>query len=55
MGMLRSILGVRWDNFVRNTDIRDILCRTLVFLKFRRARMTCLGHVERIGEERQLK
>ena len=55
MGMLRSILGVRWDDFVRNADIRDMLCQVPVSLKLRRARMKWFGHVERMGEERQVK
>jgi len=55
MGTLRSILGVRWDDFVRNTVIRDMLCQAPVSLKLRRARMKWFGHVERMGEERQVK
>ena len=55
MGMLRSILGVRWDDFIRNDDIRDRLCQTPVSLKLRKARLKWFGHMERMGEERQLK
>ena len=55
MGMLRSILGVRWDDFVRNVDIREMLCQVPVSLKLRRARMKWFGHVERMGEDRQVK
>ena len=39
MGMLRSIAGVRWDDFVRNDDIRARLEQPLVSLKLRSARM----------------
>ena len=55
MGMLRSILGVRWDDFMRNDDIRERLCQTPVSLKLRKARLKWFGHMERMGEERQVK
>ena len=55
MGMLRSIVGVRWDDFVRNVDIRESLCQPPVSLKLRRARLKWFGHVERMGDERQVK
>ena len=55
MGMLRSIVGIRWDDFVRNVDIRERLCQPPVSLKLRRARMRWFGHVERMGDERQVK
>ena len=32
MGMLRSLVGVRWDDFVRNVDIRESLCHPPVSL-----------------------
>ena len=55
MGMLRNILGVRWDDFVRNADIREMLGQAPVSLKLRNARMKWFGHVERMGEDRQVK
>ena len=55
MRMLRTIIGVRWDDFVRNDDIRERLCQPPVSMKLRRARMKWFGHVERMGEERQVK
>ena len=55
MGMLRSIVGIRWDDFVRNVDIRERLCQPPVSLKLRKARMRWFGHVERMGDERQVK
>ena len=55
MGMLRSILGVRWDDFVRNADFKDMLGQPPVSLKLRKARMKWFGHVKRINEERQVK
>ena len=55
MGMLRSIVGIRWDDFVRNVHIRERLCQPPVSLKLRRARMRWFGHVERMGDERQVK
>ena len=53
--MLRSIAGVRWDDFVRNEDIRERLSQPPVSLKLRSARMKWFGHFERMGEERQVK
>ena len=55
MRMLRCIMGVRWDDFVRNEDIRARLCQPPVSMKLRRARLKWFGHVERMGEERQVK
>ena len=51
MGMLRSILGVRWDDFIRNDDIRGRLCQPPVSLKLRKARLKWFGHMERMGED----
>lgn len=55
MRMLRSILGVRWDDFERNVDIRERLCQPPVAIKLRKARLQWFGHVERMGEDRQVK
>ena len=55
MGMLRSITGVRWDDYVRNADIRARLGQPPVSMKLRKARLKWFGHVERMGEERQVK
>ena len=55
MYMLKNIVRVRWDNFVRSIYIRQRLFQSLVFLKLRRARLKWLGHVERMGDERQVK
>ena len=46
MRMLRSNVGVRWDEYLRNVDIRERLQQLPFSLKLKRARM---------GEERQLK
>ena len=53
--LLKSILGVRWDDLDRNADISDMLRMTLVSLKLRGGRMKWFGHLERMGEERQVK
>ena len=53
--MLKKILGVRWDSFARNTDIRNMLCQTTDPVKLRSARMKWLEHIDRMGEERQRK
>ena len=50
-----NIAGVRWEDMVRNVDIRERLHQPPVSLKLRRARMKWFGHVERMGEERQVK
>ena len=55
MRMLRNIAGVRWEDMVRNVDIRERLRQPPVSLKLRRARMKWFGHVERMGEEREVK
>ena len=54
MGILRSNAGVWWADFVRNDDIRARLDQPPVSSKLRSARMKWLGHVERMGEERQV-
>ena len=41
-GMLRSIVGVRWNVFVRNADIREMISR---------ARMKWFGYLEGMGDE----
>ena len=53
--MLRSIVAVRWDDFVRNIDIREGLCQSPVSLELRRTRLKWFGHVERMGDERQVR
>ena len=55
VGMLRCKVEVRWDDFVRNVDIWESLCQPPVSLKLRRARVKWLGHIERMGDERQVK
>ena len=55
MGMLRSIVGVRWDDFVRNVDIREMLSQPPVSQKLGRAMMKWFGHLERMSDERQVK
>ena len=55
MGRLRSIVEVRWDDFVRNVDIREMLSQPPVSLKLRRARLKWFGHLERMSDERQVK
>ena len=46
---------MRWDDFVRNENIRARQEEPPVSLKLRSARMKWLGHIERMGEERQVK
>ena len=45
----------KYISFGYNAVIRERLCQPLVSLKLRRARMKWLGHVERMGDERQVK
>ena len=54
MGMLRTIAGVRWDDFIRNVDIRERLRQPPVSVKLRKARLKWFGHVERMGDGRQV-
>ena len=53
--MLRSIVGVRYDDFLGNIDVRESLCQSPGSLKLKRARLKWFGHVERMGDERQVK
>ena len=46
---------MRWDDFIRNEEIRGRLCRRPVSLKLGKAMLKLFGHVERMGEERQVK
>ena len=55
MDMSRNIVGVRWHEFVSNVDIRESLCQPPVSLKLRCARLKWFDHVERMGDERQVK
>ena len=41
-------MEVRWDEFVRNADIREMLCQPSVPLNLRKARMKWFGNVERM-------
>ena len=41
--------------FVRNVDIKERSRQPPVSLKLRRTRLKCFGHVQRMGEERQVK
>jgi hypothetical protein len=52
MGMLRSLVGARWDEFVRNVDIRERLRQPPVSLKLRKARLKWFGHAQRMMEDR---
>ena len=49
MGMLRSIAGERWDDFIQNEVIRERVCQPPVFFKLKRRRLKWFGHVERMG------
>ena len=49
MGKLMNTLGLYWDDFVRNKDIRDMLCQAPVSLNLRRVRMKGFENVERMG------
>ena len=55
IGMLRSTVGVRWVDFMRNSEITEMLGQPPVSLKLRKARMKFSGHAERMNEERQVK
>ena len=49
MRMLRNIIELKWDDFVRNNHISERLCQRLASIKLRRASLKCFGHVERMG------
>ena len=53
--MLRSFADVRWDDLIRNDDIRAKLEQPPVSLKLKSARMKWLGHIKRMGEQMQVK
>jgi len=52
MKMIRTIMGIRWSNRVRNEDIRRRLQQVPVSLRVRRARLKWLGHIERMEASR---
>ena len=51
MYRLRTIAGVRWDNFLWNQDIRERLWQPSFSLKVRKSRMKWFGHFQRIEEK----
>ena len=55
MRMLRSLVGVGWNYFVRNLDIRESLHQPSVSLKLKRARTKWFVHFEIMRKERQVK
>ena len=55
MGTLKSIVGVRCNDFVKNADIKEMLGQPSVLLKLREARMIWFGHVEKMDEAMQVK
>ena len=52
MRMIRTIMGIRWTDRVRNEDIRSRLHQVPISLKIRRARLQWLGHMERMEVDR---
>ena len=52
-----SVTGaaVWWDDFVRNAEIRKRLRQPALSIKLSKARLKWFGHVERMGDERQVK
>jgi hypothetical protein len=52
---MRRITGFRWNDFVRNEEIRRMTEQAPVTLRMKRTRLKWFGHVERMGEERQVK
>jgi hypothetical protein len=48
---LRRILGVRWFDFVRNTEVRERTQQPLVSTVIRRRRFGWLGHILRMSSE----
>ena len=52
--MLRSVVGVRWNDFVSNVDKSESLYQPQVSLNLGRARLKWFCHVERMGDERQV-
>ena len=55
IGMQISRVRLRWDEFVRNIDTKKKLCQSPVSLRLRRARLKWFSHVEKMGEERQVR
>ena len=52
MRLLRRMLNIRWDDFVRNDDIRRRLNQIPVSIKIKKGRLKWFGHVERMDEGR---
>ena len=52
MKIMRSIIGVRGEDYVRKTDLKKRLCQPPVSMKLRKARLKWFGHVERIEERK---
>jgi hypothetical protein len=52
MKLLRRMEGIRWDDFVRNDDIRDRLKQIPVSKRLRSGRLSMFGHLERMDAER---
>ena len=52
MKLLRRLEGVRWDDFVRNDEIRDRLKQIPVSLKLRSRRLAAFGHLVRMDNTR---
>ncbi|XP_064088421.1 uncharacterized protein LOC135202900 [Macrobrachium nipponense] len=50
--LLRRILGIRWDNFVRNENIRMRSRQMLVSIRLKRERLKWFGHVKRMDVNR---
>jgi hypothetical protein len=52
MKLLRRMLNIRWDDFVRNDDIRCMLNQMPVTWRLRERRLKMYGHLERMDEDR---
>ncbi|XP_035668259.1 uncharacterized protein LOC118410592 [Branchiostoma floridae] len=49
---LRKILGIRWDDFIPNTEVRARTSQKPVSVTIRKQRLSCLGHVMRLSPDR---
>ena len=52
MNLLRRLDGVRWDEFIRNDEIRDRLKQIPVSLRLRSRRLAAFGHLVRMDNTR---
>ena len=51
----QNLDGLRWDDFVRNADIRDMVCQASGSMTSKRARKKWFRHVEKLSDKRKVK